>query len=156
MEIVNQIKYLNNVYDLLALCCEIIMFCKDYDYNSGGSVKYTAELQDVFSQYDTECRKGYKTRAFAHLKKGIEEFLNRDTNTDRIFAIALIIDDRIRPEVVERCSTGEDFIEYEGLNRQYTDQVLVTPKKINSFLTKCKAERTRTDMRRFGSLERAA
>jgi len=133
MEVVNQIKYLKNVYDLLALCCEIIMSCKDYDYNSGGSVKYTVELQDVFSQYDMECRKGYKIHAFAHLKKGIEEFLNRDTNADRIFAIALVIDDRIRPEVVERCGTGEDFVEYEGLNRQYTEQVLVTPKKVNSF-----------------------
>jgi hypothetical protein len=133
MEVVGQIKCLKNIYDLLALCCEVTMLYTDYDYNSGGPLKYTGELQDVFSQYDVECKKGYKKHAFEHLKKGIEEFLGREANVDRLFAIALVIDDRIEPRLAERSGTGEEFIEYEGLNRQYTDQVLVTPKKVNSF-----------------------
>ena len=133
MNIVNEIDCLKNVYDLLALSCEITMLCGNYDYNSGNFIKYTHELQGMFSQYDMDCENTYKKKAFARLKKNIAEFLSMDRNEDRIFAIALMIDDRIKPEIVEKSSTGEDFIEYSELNRQYTDKVRVTPKKVHSF-----------------------
>lgn len=137
MEIINQIKNLKNMYDLLALCCLVTMQQKpDYDFNNVNIFKYAERLEEIFSIYDVECEREYKKRAFEHFKVRLKEYLEEGTEPDKLFAIALEIDNRIKPIVVEKHSTASKFLPYYALNKQYCNKICIIPRTINSFLDK--------------------
>lgn len=133
MEIASQIKNLKNIYDLLALCCEAVLLCPNYDYNNGASHKYIGEVDTIFSNYCIECKKSYKKQAFEFLKKEIVKYLNKGAGLDRVLAIALVIDNRIPPIITEKYSTADKWIVYQSLNLQYTNRIMVIPRKVKSF-----------------------
>lgn len=133
MEITSQIKNLRNIYDLLALCCEATLLCPDYDYNSGAPCKYMDEADIIFLNYCHECKRSYKKHAFELLKRDIVKYLNKGAGLDRALAIALVIDNRILPKIVEKYSTADKWIAYQSLNQQYRNRIMVIPRKVKSF-----------------------
>lgn len=52
---------------------------------------------------------------------------------DRALAIALVIDNRILPKIVEKYSTADKWIAYQSLNQQYRNRIMVIPRKVKSF-----------------------
>lgn len=139
--ILNAIEYLENIYDLLALCCEILIELKpDYDYHSGKFCEYQKEAGIILYEYMKNCTEKCEKAAIKKIKWDLKRYLGINNNFDKIYAIVLEIDNRIPPVIADSFTDKSDFKKYVCLNQQYSDTIRVIPKRIRGLLDKATQE----------------
>ena len=139
-EVLGNINCLQNIYDLLALCCSVLLqFQPDYDYQNNTFCEYFTEAGVLLAEYERNCKQISRKAAIRAMRKSLLDYWgvageSREFNFDKVYALILEIDDRIPPVVVEGASEQAVIKPYKGLNRQYIDRVCVIPRKVESFL----------------------
>lgn len=138
MLMLNEIDQLENVYDLLALCCSYIFIeteKKVYDFQTFEDSKYD-DVYDCIQEYIINKQDRGECDAFQELRKQIKSFLQPKPNIEKCFAIVQFIDELIEGELFDGFVRKKGIISYISLSHRYVDRVRIIPKYEESFVEK--------------------
>lgn len=135
-----QLKQINNMYDLLALCASYVLNeysspTNIYEFATFNEDKFKC-IYNAVEHYTYDCEdRGYRD-AFNELKKDIMAFLEEDLTLERVYAIIYCIDELVEVEINDNFLGNRHIVKYSALNDQYQDCVRIIPKKLNTFLNR--------------------
>ena len=123
MELTSMIKEMQNIYDLLALCCS-------YIFN---------EIEDEpydFAAFNDELYIDVYVRAFREFRNFLYHFMEGNSTVEKCYAVVKYIDEKIEYEFRYNIVNKKDILEYEGLNGQFKDRVRILLKNAGSYVDK--------------------
>lgn len=133
---IEQLRKINKIYDLLALCASYILNMNKitpYEFALFDDDEYDC-IYDAVERYCCECReKGHK-KAFEELREYIISFMIPEVTVEKCFAVVRYIDELVEVEISSKLLGGTQIIKYESLNEQYKDYVRIIPKMKGTFL----------------------
>lgn len=133
---IEQLRKINKIYDLLALCSSYILneykkscyefaLFRDDDYDS---------LYNAIDNYCCEIKRKGRRAAFNELRSYIIDFMLPKATVEKCYAVVRYIDELVEIEMGDRLLGGRHLIEYSTINEQYKDRVRVIPKMKGTFL----------------------
>lgn len=131
-----QLKKIDKIYDLLALCSSYIfneLDRKPYEFAQFPDDDYD-NVYDAVQRYCCERQQKGCKRAFHELKDYLFSFLMPEVTVEKCFAVVKYIDELVEVEISDRLLKGKHVIEYTSMNEQYRDHVRIIPKMKGTFL----------------------
>lgn len=133
---IEQLRKIDKIYDLLALCASYILFMNKkipYEFALFDDEEFDC-IYDAVERYCCECQeKGHK-KAFEELKEYIISFMVPEVTVEKCFAVVKYIDELVEVQINSKLLGGTQIIKYESLNEQYKDRVRIIPKMKGTFL----------------------
>lgn len=143
------IREITKIYDLLALCCSYIF--KEYakepiEFSSLNyeESKYN-EVYDAIELYCEQCEEEGHVVAINELKKFVFKFLQSEISVEKCMAIVINIDELVEVKIRSKIINGRKIIKYDALNSQYTDQVKILPRFKDTFIDRANKELGNTE-----------
>lgn len=138
-KMLEQLDYISNIYDLMALCCSYIL--KEMESVSYELARFNAEeyedVEDAMISYNEDREEYGRKKAFKNLKSFIYQYLLQETTVLRCYAIVYFIDDNVEVEFPKGNGTiRHNIFEYSEINSQYRDKIRIIPKLNNTLLEK--------------------
>lgn len=138
MKLLNEIKNLNNIYELFALCCSYVFIeikKSPYNFSDFQSDKYV-QVYDFLVEYLENKKNIGESAAFNELKVQVRNFLQPKSNVEKCFAIIENIDELIECKIEDGFVKKKNLVKFESLSDRYKDKVRIIPKKVESFVSK--------------------
>lgn len=133
---IEELRKINKIYDLLALCASYILTIYDktsYNFEDFNDEEYDY-VYDAVERYRCECQeKGYR-KAFGELREYIISFMVPEVTIEKCFALVRYIDELVEVEIDGHLLEGNQIIRYSSLNEQYKDCVRIIPRMKGTFL----------------------
>lgn len=131
---IEQVKKINNIYDLLALCSSYILNEIDnspYEFATFDDEDYEY-VYDAIETYCHEIRDKGSKAAFETLRNFIEDFILPRIDIEKCFAVVRYIDELVESEIQDKLLGTNGIVEYTSLNSQYLDMVRIIPKNMGA------------------------
>ncbi|MEY8391883.1 carbon-nitrogen hydrolase family protein [Lachnospiraceae bacterium] len=131
-----QIRNIDNIYDLLAMCSSYILNELDgekYEFALFNDDDYD-QVYDAVQRYCCECRHKGSKSAFEELRDYLISFMGPESTVEKCFAVVKYIDELVEVEVSGSLLGGKHIIKYSSLNEQYDNRVRIIPKMKGTFL----------------------
>ncbi|MBO5239625.1 MAG: hypothetical protein J6B50_12750 [Lachnospiraceae bacterium] len=138
---IEQLQNVNNIYDLLALCCSYILneFKQStYEFASFNEEKYESVFNAIENYITAKEEEGHK-KAFDELREFLIDFFRKGINIEKTYAVVKYIDDLVEIELVGNLLIDKGIIQYATLNLQYTNQIRIIPKLRETLMTRSEA-----------------
>ncbi|MCI8884591.1 MAG: hypothetical protein HFG87_01255 [Dorea sp.] len=135
---IEQLRKIDKIYDLLALCGSYILNeLEKYSYEFG--TFKDEEFDGVYDAIERYCcerqQKGHK-KAFDELRNYLISFMFPQVTIEKCFAVVKYIDDLVEVEINDKLLGGKHLIKYCAMNEQYIDSIRIIPKMKESFLNR--------------------
>lgn len=135
---IEQLKNVNNIYDLLALCCSYIfneLENSTYMFALFNEDNYDNVYSAIENYVVTKGEKGHK-EAIDKLSKFLINYFESGINIEKCYAVVYYIDELVEIELIGNLLEDKGIIKYSTLNKQYTDQVRIIPKLKETLITR--------------------
>lgn len=130
---IEQLKNVNKIYDLMALCCSYILKnskLDPYEFSFFDDKEYEY-VEDAIYKYSCDIKNIGKVKAFKELKKFLLNFMQNDISIEKCYAVVLFIDENIEIEIPSGLLEVLPATKYGSLNDQYKDEIKIFPNNIN-------------------------
>ena len=137
-----QLKKIDRIYDLMALCSSYILNelkVKSYEFACFEEDDFE-EVGAAFERYCCEISEKGHWKAFKELKDFLLEFFSIGVSVEKCYAVVYFIDDNVEITIPDKLLGGNGIVEYSSLNKQYVDQVKIIPKLESTLLTRSEAQ----------------
>lgn len=155
--LIEHLKDIDNMYDLMALCGKYILNIDKEtpcDFSEFDDEMYD-NVYDAIEAYCYARKDKGKKSAFAEFKSFIIDFLKREVNAEKCYAIVKYVDDLVEVEFTGHLLESSDVIEYSQLNKLYGDDVCIVPKVKDNFFLKKAAQMRSTDNTKYDFFRKA-
>lgn len=135
---IDQLKNLDKIYDLLALCSSYILneiSNNPYEFSLFSDEEYFCVYNAVESYCYDKQQKGHR-KAFNELRDFLVSYMKTGITVEKCFAVVKYIDELVEVEIDYKLLEGKHVIKYSSLNEQYKDNVRIIPKTKESFLVR--------------------
>lgn len=133
---IEQLRKIDKIYDLLALCSSYIlnMYSQTpYEFALFDDDEFDC-VHDAVERYCCECQNKGHRKAFEELKEYIISFMVPEATIEKCFAVVRYIDELVEVEINSGLLGGNKIIKYSSINRQYKECVRIIPKMKGTFL----------------------
>lgn len=136
MQLTKQIENMQNMYDLLALCCSYIfneIENEPYDFAAFNDTLYI-HVYDNIVKYNWDKENLGELGAFREFRDFVIRFMGENSTVEKCYAIVKYIDEKIEYEFRYDIVYRKDLMEYDSINEQCKDKVRVLLKNTKSFV----------------------
>lgn len=137
-----QLKKIDKIYDLMALCSSYILNelkVNSYEFALFEEEDYE-EVEEAFERYCCEISEKGQWKAFKELKEFLLDFFSLGVSIEKCYAVVYFIDDNVEITIPDKLLGGNGIVKYSSLNKQYLDQVRIIPKLESTLLTRSEAQ----------------
>ena len=136
MQLTKQIENMQNMYDLLALCCSYIfneIENEPYDFAAFNDTLYI-HVYDNIVKYNWDKENLGELGAFREFRDFVIRFMGENSTVEKCYAIVKYIDEKIEYEFRYDIVYRKDLMEYDSINEQCKDKVRIVLKNTKSFV----------------------
>lgn len=131
---INQLRNISSIYDLLALCSSYILNeieKKPYEFGLFREEEFDF-LWNAIENYCFERGENGHQIAFKRLREYIIDLMTPEPTIEKCFAVVKFIDELVEVELNGKLMGGNHIIVYKTLNEQYIDKIKILPKNLES------------------------
>lgn len=131
---INQLRDIGNIYDLVALCSSYILNeigKKPYEFGTFQEEEFNF-VWDAVENYCFEKSENGHLVAFKRLREQIIRLMAPEPSLEKCFAVIKSIDELVEVELNGMLMGGNHIISYQALNVEYVDKVRILPKRLES------------------------
>lgn len=135
---IEQLRKINKIYDLLALCASYILTTNSevpYEFALFDDDEFDC-VYDAVERYRCECQEKGQRKAFEELREYIISFMVPEVTIEKCFAVVRYIDELVEAKINGKLLGGNQIIKYSSMNEQYKDCVRIIPQMKETFLNR--------------------
>lgn len=144
---IEQLREIDKIYDLLALCSAYILNETEknpYEFALFKDEEFNCVYDSIERYVYQRQQKGHK-KAFEELRDYLISYMVPQITVEKCFAVVKYIDELVEVEINDKLLGGRHIIKYCAMNERYRDSIRIIPKMKGTFLKRSDIQLKKAD-----------